>query len=235
MTYVHSLPQSKTIGLIGATGKLGQEILHQVKNFPHFSISAFFSTAHPATKECAVDLLLDVSSPLALLHNLEVALDLSIPILVGTTGHATLEPLHAASRHLPIFYAPNFSLGMILMKQALLLFAKGLPCINAVQIRETHHTKKKDSPSGSAKMLADALRTSLPSLTPQIHSERRGEVVGIHEISFKTDYEEITLIHQVNSRALFAQGALLAAEFLVQQPPGLYSMEELSSWQRKFA
>lgn len=107
---------------------------------------------------------------------------------------------------------------------------------------EAHHNRKADAPSGTALLLADAVKARRPDAAyvfgraghhPRqpneigIHSLRMGNVVGEHEVIFATDNQTITLKHQAHDRALFAEGALAAADFLQGQPAGLYHMEDL--------
>lgn len=111
-----------------------------------------------------------------------------------------------------------------------------------MEIVEAHHNRKADAPSGTALMLADAVKSQRPDAEyvygrsgqhkrqPNeigIHSLRMGNVVGEHEVIFATDNQTITLKHQAHDRALFAEGALTAAGFLVGQPAGFYHMDDL--------
>lgn len=111
-----------------------------------------------------------------------------------------------------------------------------------VEIVEAHHNRKADAPSGTALSLADAVKAQRPDAEyvfgrhgqhkrqPNeigIHSLRMGNVVGEHEVIFSTDSQTITLKHQAHDRALFAEGALTAAAFLVGKPAGLYHMDDL--------
>lgn len=195
------------IGLIGASGRLGKVI----------------ATLHPITpitrttprQNLNCDILIDVSSSDALLTNLSA----QKPIVIGTTGHKTLQPIQEAAKHLPIFYAPNFSLGMALLKKLSLIVHQNFP--SDIDLIEKHHKEKKDSPSGSALLLAQHLPNA------KIHSVRSGKIIGEHTLTFNTPEESITLSHQVHNREAFARGALAAARFLVGKPPGLYTMEHL--------
>ena len=111
-----------------------------------------------------------------------------------------------------------------------------------VEIVETHHNRKVDAPSGTALLLAEAAKESRPELYANtgrsgeskrekaeigISSVRRGNVVGIHEVIISTETQSITLKHEAHDRALFADGAITAARFLINQGPGLYDMNSL--------
>lgn len=195
------------VGLIGHLGRLGQAIgaLHPVipidKGAPRTGI------------DC--DVIIDVSSPAALIENLAA----QKPIVIGTTGHLDLKPIRGAAQHVPVFYAPNFSLGAALLKRLSQYVVKHF--IGEIDLIETHHTQKKDAPSGTALQLA----RDLPNV--HIHSIRSGNVIGEHTLIFNNDEERLTLSHNVHTRAAFAKGALAAAHFIVKQAPGLYGMDNL--------
>jgi 4-hydroxy-tetrahydrodipicolinate reductase len=195
------------IGLIGSEGRMGKTIatLHPI-------IPVEKKTARTSI-DC--DVLIDFSSHLALLENLSA----KKPIVIGTTGHPTLEVLEKAAEHLPIFYASNFSLGAAILNEMAKFVSKHFPA--DVDLIETHHAAKKDAPSGTALHLAKSLKD------PTIHSIRSGTVIGEHTLIFNNAQERLTLSHQVHSREAFARGALAAAYFLVGKPAGLYSMDDL--------
>jgi 4-hydroxy-tetrahydrodipicolinate reductase len=195
------------IGLIGAGGRMGKAIssLH--------AVIPITRTTSRASLDC--DILIDVSSHQALRENLSA----NKPIVIGTTGHLDFAPIQEAARYLPIFYAPNFSLGAALLNKLATLAAQYFP--SDIDIIETHHTQKKDAPSGFALLLAK----NLPN--PRIHSIRSGKIIGEHTVLFNTAEERITLTHEAHTRDVFAQGALAAARFLLNKPPGLYTMDNL--------
>lgn len=194
------------IGLIGPHGRLGKSIaaLHPI--FP-----VIRST--PRTN-LPCDILIDVSSHQALLENLSAGK----PIVIGTTGHTNLAPIEEAAKTLPIFYAPNFSLGAALLRK-LAAMARTFP--SDIDIIETHHKEKKDAPSGTALLLSKILPNA------HIHSIRSGKIIGEHTIIFNNAEERITLSHEAHSREVFARGAIRAALFLSNKPPGLYTMDHL--------
>jgi 4-hydroxy-tetrahydrodipicolinate reductase len=129
-----------------------------------------------------------------------------------------------ASRSLPIFYAPNFSIGVAHLIDAVKKMAASLPDHFTISISECHHIHKKDGPSGTALKIASAIPEKR---RPQITFKREGEIIGEHEVVFSSSEEEIVLRHSAKSRDLFAKGALHAAKFLKDKPPGLYTMEDL--------
>ena len=161
----------------------------------------------------------------------------------GTTGHTEAERAHilAAADRIPLFYSGNMSLGIAvlcrLVKDAVRFFPQA-----DVEILEAHHNRKADAPSGTALMLAEAVRTQRPEAPIRcgrsgsckrvpgeigISSLRLGNLVGIHEVLISTGTQTLTLKHEAHDRSLLAQGALEAAAFLQDKAPGLYTMDDL--------
>lgn len=210
------------IGLIGGKGLLGKEIaaLYEPK--------LLFTKESPAYPHPEIDIYIDVSVKDALEHNLKAALDTKKPIVIGTTGHTTLCSLIDASQQIPIFYTPNFSLGLALMRKLSIELACKFHREAHIDLIEIHHSEKKDAPSGSALLLAKAVEQHHPA-TVNIHSIRSGKIPGKHTLCFNTAEEKLTLSHEAHSRTAFAKGALAAAFFLKNKPPGLYGMDELLS------
>ncbi len=148
--------------------------------------------------------------------------------VVGTTGfnQVQLAQIRAASRRIPVFLSPNFSpgvhaLGLLLQAAASLLadFEAG--------ISETHHSRKKDAPSGTALRLARVIMEARRGGAPAIVSQRLGDVVGEHTVTFAGPFERLELTHRAHSRDVFAQGALRAALWVGGRKPGLYDMPDL--------
>ncbi len=212
------------LGLIGSTGRLGRAIA--ALDDPTVAISASFNRAHPPSEEANVDLFLDVSTASALSQNLATALLAIKPIVVGTTGHLNFDLLKEASRSIPVFYAANFSLGMALMKKAAEEFGRRFHRKATIELIDSHHAGKKDAPSGTALLLASTVEKGHPSKV-EIHSIRSGEILGKHELHFKSSEEHLFLVHETQSRDSYARGAVAAARFLAVQSPGFYTMDDL--------
>ena len=166
-----------------------------------------------------------------------------IPLVIATTGHtqAELEIIQETAKTVPVFWSGNFSVGIALLASLARQTARMFPDAD-IEIVESHHNQKLDVPSGTALMLARAIREARPEAEflvgrhengkrekkeIGIHSLRMGNTVGIHEIIVNTGTQIITLKHEAQDRSLFAEGALAAAAFLVEQAPGLYGMEDL--------
>ena len=189
------------------------------------------------------DVVIDFTSHASAGELAEFCAGRGIPLVAATTGYTPeeLALLEQAAEKVAVFQSFNMSVGVALLvrlvKQASAIFGG---C--DVEIIETHHNRKADAPSGTAIMLANAVKEERPGSEfvygrsgqhkrqPNevgIHAIRRGNVVGEHEVIFGTDYQTITLKHQAHDRALFAEGALTAANFIVNQAPGFYHMDDL--------
>ncbi len=248
-----------SISILGASGKMGQQIIKLAKSDPHYKIVCglvrpdgnprFFSfiadklaiplktTAEEAMDGCEV--AIDFSSAQITKEHIKTAHALKKGLVIGTTGldKNVLRAMKLAAQEIPILYSPNFSLGMALCLEAVNKFASSLFGDCYIDIFETHHIHKKDSPSGTALALAKAIGKGTVAFNQSdsnrnkeqivIHSIRSGDVLGEHTIIFECGNERIQLTHQAHSRDAFAKGALLAATFLVEQPPGLYSIKDL--------
>lgn len=167
----------------------------------------------------------------------------NLPLVIATTGQTDDERamIAAAARKIPVFFAANYSLGVALLIE----LAKKTAAVMTdaeIEIIETHHNRKVDAPSGTAMAIANAIREVRPESHVNagragyakrdadeigIQSVRIGNVVGIHEVLIGTPSQTITLKHEAHDRALFAEGALAAAEFIIGKPAGLYDMKSI--------
>ncbi len=198
----------------------------------------YFSQADPNA-----DVIVDFSHASMTDSLLAYATKHKIPLVIATTGQTTAQKasIKKASKIIPIFFAANYSVGIALLCELAKKTASVLPDAE-IEIVEKHHDRKEDAPSGTALALAEALRevrgdatlhlgrAGMQKRTPNeigIHAIRIGNVVGEHEVLIGTKNQTITLRHEAHSRALFAEGALSAAAFLIGKPTGLYGMKEL--------
>jgi 4-hydroxy-tetrahydrodipicolinate reductase len=149
-------------------------------------------------------------------------------VVIGTTGHSSEQSklIEKTTQTLPIVFASNFSVGVNALFALTRRAAEILGSEFEPQIVETHHTKKKDSPSGTAKTLGEILKHQLKTEIP-IESIREGDVVGEHTVTFVGPSERIELTHRAGSREIFGSGALRAAQWVVGRRPGLYSMQDV--------
>jgi len=176
------------------------------------------------------DLVIDFSSPAGTETAIQIALREGAALLVGTTGlpDATRQVLAAAARRIPVLVAANTSIGVATCAALVEMAARSLGPNYRVEIVEAHHSRKKDAPSGTALMLAQAARKGGAEMKlEQIHALRGGDVVGEHTIRLAGEGEYIEILHRATSRSLFARGALRAGRWLVQQQPGFYSMADM--------
>jgi 4-hydroxy-tetrahydrodipicolinate reductase len=217
--------------LIGAAGRMGRTIVHLAKADPEIDIVAqcdLGDPIDPAIKNC--DVVIDFSYAQAVDEICRAALQHGKSLVIGTTGHSQEQrrTIEEAARSLPIVFASNFSVGVNVLfwltRKATELLGQGFN----PQIIETHHKMKKDAPSGTAKTLADVLKTAqkIQNEIP-IQSIREGDVVGEHTVIFTGPGERLALTHRATSREIFARGALRAARWIMGRPPGLYSMQDV--------
>lgn len=191
----------------------------------------------------SADCILDFSNHAGTKALCEYAVKKGICMVVATTGHTheELEMIQKAAASVPVFYSGNMSVGIALLAKLARQTAAMFPDAD-IEIVESHHNQKLDVPSGTALMLARAVQDARPEAELLvgrhengkrekkeigIHSLRMGNTVGIHQVIVNTGTQIITLKHEAQDRALFAEGALAAAEFLVKQAPGLYNMDHM--------
>lgn len=191
----------------------------------------------------AADCIVDFSHHSATAELLEFAVSKNMPLVLATTGQTEEEKkaIKEASKEIPLFFAANYSLGIALLIELAKKAAQAMPDAE-IEIIEMHHDRKLDAPSGTALAIAEALQEVRPGAEINcgrsgmakrtkteigIQSVRMGNITGIHEVMIGTNNQTITLKHEAHSRALFAEGALAAAEFLIGKPAGLYDMQSL--------
>ena len=190
-----------------------------------------------------VDCIMDFSHHSATEELLQFALKHRLPLVLATTGQTEeeLDMIRSAAKEIPLFFAANYSLGIALLIECAKITAAALPGAE-IEIVEMHHNRKVDAPSGTALAIANAIREVRPELTQHagrsgygkrtpdeigIHSVRIGNLAGIHEVIISTGTQTLTLKHEAHDRALFAEGAAAAAEFICGKPAGLYDMKSL--------
>lgn len=204
----------------GAKGKMGQ-LLCQILAQDNFEVL----TREIGGTTCPkADLVIDFSSPQGAEESYKIAKKLNTAFLCGTTNLPRgLVAAFEAEKQIPLFYAPNVSIGVALFKE-LLIEAKKMYKGYTLALHEIHHTQKKDAPSGTAKNLAAALDI----LQDQITYERIGQVPGTHTLTLTSPGkdEEIILTHKVLDRKMLAQSAVRVAVWLLKQKAGFYDMNK---------
>ena len=194
------------------------------------------------------NLIIDFSVPKCTFEVLKIASKLKKRVVIGTTGFTKKEEnlIRKYSKKIPILKAGNMSLGVNLLMYLTEIASSSLKENFLSKIYEVHHKHKKDYPSGTALMLGKGIATgkakSFYSLIGKkylnkknfpygkkinFNSKRTGTIIGEHEVKFSSGKEIITLNHEAFDRALYSEGALTAAKWLMKKKPGLYSMRDL--------
>ncbi len=193
---------------------------------------------------CAdVDCVVDFSHHSCTGALLAFAVKHRLPVVIATTGQTGEEraAIEDAAKEIPVFFAANFSVGVALLIELAKKAAAAMPEAE-IEIIEKHHDRKVDAPSGTALAIAEAIQSVRPDATIVtgrsgfgkrtkeeigIHAIRMGNLAGEHEVLIGTNNQTITLKHETHNRALFAEGALAAAAFLLGKAPGLYDMQSM--------
>ncbi len=194
------------------------------------------------------NLIIDFTVPKCTFEVLKIASKLKKRVVIGTTGFSKKDEnlIKKYSRKIPILRAGNMSLGINLLMYLTEIASKSLGNNFLSKVFEIHHKHKKDHPSGTALMLGKGIavgknkdfyklvgkkylnkKTFPYGKKINFNSIRKGEVVGKHEITFSSGKEVITLNHEAFDRALYSEGALTAAKWLINKKPGLYSMRNV--------
>ena len=175
------------------------------------------------------DVLIEFTAPEVTIAHVQLAQALKTPMVIGTTGlsGAQQDTLRAAAKTIPIVFSPNMSLGMNVLFELAQLAAQRLGPAYDIEIVESHHRQKKDAPSGTAARLAALLGAAGKRPAIPVHAIRAGDIVGDHTVILAGASERLELTHRAQSRDVFAQGALRAAQFVVGRPPGLYDMSHV--------
>lgn len=243
--------------LSGCNGKMGQVITRLANEREGVCIGAGYDlntslqNSYPVfsdLKKCNidVDVIIDFSHPAALENLLQFAISRKIPAVISTTGlsNTQVKTLNDVSKHIPVFFSANMSLGVNLLIDLVKKATKVLHENFDIEIVEKHHNQKIDAPSGTALAIADAINSTLEEQQEYvydrhskrkkrskneigIHAVRGGTIVGDHSIIFAGNDEIIELNHIAMSKEIFAVGSLNAAVFLHNKKPGMYSMNDL--------
>lgn len=190
-----------------------------------------------------IDMVLDFSHPDNLNWLLAKLCEKRIPLVEGTTGLADnqKEAMETAAVLMPVFYSANYSLGIAVLRRLAAQAADILRDSWDIEITEKHHNQKADAPSGTALALLESVdpgksfevvygREGRPGPRGHeigMHALRGGTMPGMHEVEFFGKDETLSLSHNAYSRQIFVTGAIEAAEFLKDQPAGMYNMEDL--------
>ncbi len=203
---------------------------------------------NPEEALAGAQVLIDFTFPASSVKNFKLCASLGKAAVIGTTGlnEAQKKTLAAQAKKVPVLFAPNMSVGVNLMYKVATLMAKVLGPDYAIELMEAHHDQKKDAPSGTAVRLIEGLcavrgwdpeeacRHGRVGMTGArtagelgVSVIRGGDIVGEHSVYFITNGERLELTHRAHNRDTFAQGAVRAALWVVQQAPGLYDMQDV--------
>ncbi len=255
------------LGICGVGGRMGAAILHQALKNKDIKVSGFLERPDSPLigKKLAdvavsgdirdvlksVDVLIDFTSPEATVKNAEAVAAAGKSLVVGTTGMVgeLREKFVGAVKKIPVVFSPNMSVSANVLFSVAEEMARLLPGYDA-EVVEIHHNLKKDSPSGTAQRLADAVARGRgqkdgfvygrhgmvgerKSAEIGVHALRGGDVVGDHTVFFLGQGERVELVHRVTSRDAFAHGAVVAAQWLAGKPAGLYDMRDVLGLNKK--
>lgn len=240
----------------GCNGKMGKEVAKSVAETPDIEILCGVDRIDTGDNSFPVftdvnkidlipDVIIDFSIPEATFNILEFANKNKIPTVVATTGFSEVElqKIENYSKAFPIFRSANMSYEINLMSKLVAELAQKLSDSD-IEIVETHHNRKIDSPSGTALILADSINNALNNeMTYEynrhskrekrdkkeigIHSIRGGNEVGKHSVIFFGNNESLEITHNVNSRGVFADGAVKAAFYIFYKESGLFNMNDM--------
>lgn len=234
----------------GKSGRMGQAVLQAAAQESAVLVSATHDSGEDLDAAISdSNTVIDFTVHKFTRELLDAALRHGTHLVIGTTGHTDEEraAIRAAAEKLPIVYAPNFSIGVntlfwLTQKAAQILTQDHFD----IEVTEMHHRHKIDSPSGTARRLLEILNEETgtkynediahgrfgnvgprPPREIGMHTLRGGDVVGDHTVIFAADGERVELTHKASSRLTFATGAVKAAVWLYDKPPGLYDMQDV--------
>lgn len=240
----------------GCSGRMGAALTETAKQIPGLEVVAGVDVHEsdrpypifPSLAACPLeaDVMIDFSSPESLASYAAIAKERGLGLVIATTGYSSEEIalVDELALSLPILRSGNMSLGINLVQQLVREASKVLGEQYDVEIVEKHHNQKKDAPSGTALMLADSVNEGRVEHLEYvwgrhgndaqrtrgelgIHAIRGGTVVGEHEVFFFGKDEILSIDHRINSRQVFATGALYGARYIANRKNGLYSMADM--------
>ena len=220
----------------GALGRMGRCMIALASEDPRLQVVAEIDIDGPvrgseALEHGPIDAVIDVSSDLGAQRAIEISRLHRAALLVATTAlsERTRGLLDDAAASVAVMVASNLAPGVAVMKHLAALAATLLGPEYDLSLAEHHHAAKKDAPSGTALSIRDAIARASGRMIPsdQIFSGRGGDVIGEHTLRLAGPGEYLEIAHRATTRDLFARGALRAIEWLVEQPPGRYTIEQM--------
>lgn len=246
---IRACHETEQLKLVSAVGRAGNSAIGadagNIAGIDHLGIPVSPSL-EPKIQD--IDVVIDFTSPQYSLETLELCSRAGKALVVGTTGFSPSEKaiFQQASKKIPIVFAPNMSIGVNLCLNLLRTAAKVIGSEWDIEITEAHHRNKVDAPSGTALKMGEVIAETLQSELSELaiwsrHGQtgarkpgsigfsviRAGDIVGDHTVLFADEGERIEITHKASSRMTFAKGSMRAASWLVEQPPGLYDMQDV--------
>lgn len=242
------------LAIAGASGRMGRALLESGAADPGTAMSSAAGAkgvtvaTDPAAAVAAADVLVDFTRPAGTLAHLAACRAAGKPIVIGTTGFepAQAEAIREAAGAIPVVFAPNFAIGVLVMMKLVDMASRALGPAYDVEVFELHHKLKVDAPSGTALKLGEVAAAARGTTLGQdgvfarhgVTGERKagtlgfsvargGDVIGDHTVYFLGTGERIEITHRSASRATYAQGAIRAAKWLHGRAPGLYGMDDV--------
>lgn len=233
----------------GSKGRMGQALISCIHADSSLSLAAGLDAGdNLAAVLPSCDAVIDFTHATSTVSITEACANAAKPLVIGTTGHdeADRQKIAEIAKRIPIVFAPNFSVGVNTLFWLTRKATEILGTDFDLEVVEMHHRLKKDSPSGTARRLAEILAEvreldytkdvrhgregMVGERTPTeigMHAIRGGDVVGDHTVIFANVGERVELTHKASSRDTFAKGALRAAQWALHQKPGLYDMQDV--------
>ncbi len=231
------------VGVTGCKGRMGQLLVQEISAADNLEFAGGIDKddiAHELFSNA--DVIIDFTIPQATMHHAALAALNKTALVIGTTGLSESEEteLKEFAKDTAILYAANMSVGVNLLAALVEQTAKRLDPSWDIEVFETHHKHKIDSPSGTALALGKAAQKGrgggefITDRTGARHEgdigyavQRGGDVVGEHDVTFFSQGERVTLSHMATDRSLFVKGAIRGAEWITKQQAGIYSMRDL--------
>jgi 4-hydroxy-tetrahydrodipicolinate reductase len=237
--------------LIGSNGRMGKILKRKILSNKKFNLINSIDKNNQKELKNDIkktDVIIDFSAPNASIKLLKLVKKFKKKIVIGTTGFSAKDEslIKKVSRSIAIFKSGNMSLGINLVEYISKILSKKIPNNFQISVYDNHHKKKKDYPSGTALMLANAIANGknknlnsmkgkifLNNNGKSIHNKinfyitRKGKTIGKHSVNFDNKIEKIEVKHTSNSRELFAEGALKAALWIKGKNKGLFDMQDL--------
>ena len=219
------------IALCGIHGAMGKILKEEIEKSQENKLVGYFSPRNDIKGQDIsekIDVIIDFSRPENIDFLLDYALKNNVALVICTTGYTDeqIEKIKKAGEKLRVLLSSNTSIGINILRKIAMLISPAMKDFD-IEIVESHHNKKKDKPSGTAKTLkADVINATGKADIP-VHSLRAGNIVGEHEIIFAKDDEVIKISHTSLSKRIFALGAIDLSEKLLSQDIGFYDPMEL--------